>query len=237
MAIDPKVPIVWGVEIGTDWAGFFSGTNNKKQEQKYSTLMEYFCFQFQPFFDILTILKANVSSNLSIFFDRNRHFLDALPREKKHDRASCVVSLTGYRSLYKAAAAVAIDPKVPIVLGVEIGTDWAGFFSGTNNKKQEQKYSTLMEYFGFQFQQFFDILTILKANVSSNLSIFFDRNRDFLDALPREKKHDRASCVVSLTGYRSLYKAAAAVAIDPKVLIVWGVEIGTDWAGIFRHKQ
>ena len=67
MAIDPKVPIVWGVEIGTDWAGFFADTNNKKQEQKYSTFMEYFGFKFQPFFDILTILKANASSNLSRF--------------------------------------------------------------------------------------------------------------------------------------------------------------------------
>ena len=143
--------------------------------------MKYFGFQFQPFFDILTIFRVNASSNLSVFFGRNRHFLDALPREKKHDRASCVVSPTGYRSLYKAAAAVAIDPKVPIVWGVEIGTDWTGIF------RHKQYETGIMEYFGFQFQHFFDILTIFRANASSNLSVFFGRNRHFLDALPREK--------------------------------------------------
>ena len=50
---------------------------------------------------------------LCIIFDRNRHFLDPLPREKEMIGASCGVSPTGYRSLYKAAAAVAIDPEVP----------------------------------------------------------------------------------------------------------------------------
>ena len=36
------------------------------------------------------------------------------------------ITYTGYRSLYKAAAAVAIDPEVPW-FGV-IGTDWTGTF-------------------------------------------------------------------------------------------------------------
>ena len=40
---------------------------------------------------------------------------------------------------------------------------------------------------------------------------------------------------ITYTGYRSLYKAAAAVAIDPKVPIVWGVEIGTDWVENFHQ--
>ena len=39
-----------------------------------------------------------------------------------------------------------------------------------------------------QFQQSFDILTKFTANFPSILSIFFDRNRRFLDPLPREKK-------------------------------------------------
>ena len=39
-------------------------------------------FQFQQSFAILTIFKANASSILSRSFDRNKHFLDPLPREK-----------------------------------------------------------------------------------------------------------------------------------------------------------
>ena len=50
----------------------------------------------------------------------------------------------------QAAAAMAIDPEVPL-FGVwrlgRIGRD----ISGTNNNKQEHNHSTLMEYSIFQF--------------------------------------------------------------------------------------
>ena len=39
------------------------------------------------------------------------------------------------------------------------------------------------------------------------------------------------------TNFGRLGKAVAAVPIDPELSIVWGVEIGTDWTGIFKHKQ
>ena len=93
--------------------------------------------QFQQSFDILTIFTANVPSILSIFFDRNRHFLDPLPHEKKHDiEPHAFVPPTGYRSLYKAAAAVPIDTVVPL-FGVwrlgRIGRE----FSSTNNNRNK----------------------------------------------------------------------------------------------------
>ena len=77
-------------------------------------------------FGSLTCGSSEIGTVRSV---RNRK--EPAAKLKKPTRTSPVV-FSGFQGfitrLYKAADAVAIDPKVPIVWGVVIGTDWAGFF-------------------------------------------------------------------------------------------------------------
>ena len=99
------------------------------------------------------------------------------------ENRSCATSPRNLRSC-KAAAAVPLDPEVPL-FGVwrlgRIGWEFSG------SAEYGKNHSTLMEYFDFYILPYFDILTIFQANASSILPMLFDRNRHFLDPLPREK--------------------------------------------------